>query len=129
VIYLYPNQIIHLYKKIIEQSGGSFGLRDKGLLESAVYRPQASFGGHELYTDLFSKAAALGYSLIKNHPFVDGNKRVGYIAMRLFLRLNGTDLNANTSQKLDSIMGISKGKLNEEKMTEWLKKNSSPLTK
>jgi death-on-curing family protein len=99
VNYLYPKQVLYLYQQVIQRSGGTIGLRDEGLLESAVYRPQASFGGRDLYPDLWSKAAALGHSIILNHPFVDGNKRVGFEAMRLMLRLNGYDLYAAEEAK------------------------------
>ena len=122
--YLYPTQVLYLYQHIIQQSGGTVGLRDEGLLESAVYRPQASFGGQDLYPDLFSKAAALGHSIISNHPFVDGNKRVGFEAMRLMLRVNGFDMHASTEAKFDFVMEIAKGKLNEQAIDEWLKRHS-----
>ena len=102
-------------------------MRDIGLLESAVYRPQASFGGQDLYPDLFAKAAALGHSLISNHPFIDGNKRIGFEAMRLFLRLNGYDIKASENEKFDFVMNISVKKLNEHAITEWLKKHSRKL--
>ena len=105
------------------------GLRDEGLLESAVYRPQASFGGQDLYPDLFSKTAALGHSLISNHPFVDGNKRVGFEAMRLMLRLNGRDLHASLEDKFDFVMEIARGKLNEQAIADWLKRHSRPYRK
>ena len=124
--YLLPKQVLHLYQQIIQQSGGSVGLRDEGLLESAVYRPQASCGGHDLYPDLFSKAAALGHSIISNHPFVDGNKRVGVEAMRLMLRLNGCDLHASLEVKFDFVMEIAKGKLTEQAIADWLKRHSRP---
>lgn len=74
--YLSLQEVISLHCLLIAQSGGSSGLRDRGALESAVAQPEAGFGGEELYPDLASKAAALGHSLIQNHPFVDGNKRV-----------------------------------------------------
>ena len=124
--YLYPNQIRYLYQQIIEQNRGTVGLRDEGLLESAVYRPQASFGGQDLYPDLFSKAAALGHSLIANHPFVDGNKRVGFEAMRLMLRLNGYDVHASMEAKFDFVGAIAAGKLTEQGIAEWLKQHSRP---
>lgn len=122
--YLYPKQVLYLYQHIIQQSGGTLGLRDRGLLESAVCRPQASFGGQDLYPDLFGKAAALGHSLISNHPFVDGNKRVGFEAMRLMLRLNGYDLRALTQTKFDFVMEIAKGRLREQAIADWLKQHS-----
>ena len=124
--YLYPKQVLYLYQRIIQQSGGTVGLRDEGLLESAVYRPQASFGGQDLYPDLFSKTAALGHSIISNHPFVDGNKRVGVEAMQLMLQVNGYDLHASTEAKFEFVMEIAKGKLTEQAIADWLKRHSQP---
>jgi death-on-curing protein len=108
----------------MERSGGSAGVRDQGLLESAVYRPQASFGGEDLYPDLFSKAAALGHSIIKNHPFVDGNKRPGFEAMRLMLRLNGYDVQASLDAKFNFVLAIAEGKFKEQAIADWLKHHS-----
>ena len=125
--YLHPKQVLYLYQRIIEQSGGIVGLRDEGLLESAVYRPQASFGGQDLYPDLFSKAAALGHSIISNHPFVDGNKRVGFEAMRLMLRLNRHDIHASLDATFGFVMEIAKGQLTEQGIADWLKCHSRPL--
>ena len=119
--YLYPKQISYLHQQIIAVSGGSGSVRDEGLLESAVYRPQATFGGQDLYPDLFSKAAALGHSIIQNHPFVDGNKRVGFEAMRLMLRLNGYDLKSTLNEKFKFVMGIAQGKSTEQSIADWLK--------
>lgn len=127
--YLYPRQVLYLYQQIIQLTGGTVGLRDQGLLESAVYRPQASFGGRDLYPDLFSKTAALGPSIILNHPFVDGNKRVSFEAMRLMLRLNGYDLHASLEAKLNVVMGIAKGKLTEHGIADWLEAHSQPYKK
>lgn len=123
--YLYPNQILYLHKRLVQVSGGSPGVRDQGLLESAVYRPQASFGGSDLYPDVFSKAAALGHSIVKNHPFVDGNKRTGFEAMRLFLRINGWDLRAAEDRKFRFILQIaSDPQTDEHRIAEWLKRHS-----
>ena len=127
--YLYPKQVLYLYQCIIQQTGGTMGLRDEGLLESAVYRPHASFGGQDLYPDLFSKAAALGHSIISNHPFADGNKRVGFEAMRLTLRLNDYDLHASLEDKVDVVMQIAKGELTEQTIADWLKRHSRPYRK
>jgi death-on-curing protein len=87
--YLSFEEVVSLHSLLIVQSGGSTGLRDRGALESAIAQPEASFGGESLYPTIASKAAALGHSLIQNHPFVDGNKRVGHAAMEVFLLLNG----------------------------------------
>ncbi|MBI3001220.1 MAG: type II toxin-antitoxin system death-on-curing family toxin [Deltaproteobacteria bacterium] len=122
--YLYPKQILYLHEQIMAVSGRSAGIRDEGLLESAVYRPQASFSGQDLYPDLFGKVAAVGHSLIMNHPFVDGNKRTGFEAMRLMLRLNGVDIHASIDAKFNFAMDIAKGKLREAAIADWLQKHS-----
>ena len=122
--YLYPKQILYLHQEIMERSGSGAGVRDQGLLESAVYRPQVSFGGEDLYPDLFSKAAALGHSIIKNHPFVDGNKRTGFEAMPLLLRLNGYDIRASVDVKFNFVLAIAEGKLKEQAIADWLKHHS-----
>lgn len=123
--YLYPHQLLFLHKRVIEVSGGSHGVRDQGLLESAAYRPQASFGGADLFPDVFSKAAALGHSIIKNHPFLDGNKRTGFEAMRLFLRRNGLDLKAGENAAFAFIMKIaSSSEMDEHQIAQWLESHS-----
>ena len=127
--YLHPRQVLYLYQQIIQQTGGAAGLRDEGLLDSAVYRPRASFGGQDLYPDLFSKAAALGHSIVSNHPFIDGNKRVGFEAMRLMLRLNGYDIHASLETKYEFVMDIAKGRLTEQAIADWLKQHSQPHKK
>jgi len=129
VKYLYPKQVLYLYQQITQHTGGKVGLRDEGGLESAVYRPQASFGGQDLYPDLFSKAAALGHSILSNHPFVDGNKRVGFEAMRLMLRLSGYDVHASLEVKYAFVLDVAKGKLAEQAIADWLKEHSHPYRK
>lgn len=124
--YLYPNQILYLHERILQQSGGLAGLRDGNLLESAVYRPQVTFGGKELYSDLFSKVAALGHSLIQNHPFADGNKRTGFEAMRLMLRLNGFDLQGTEKMKFQFVINVATGKYTEQEIADWLQKRCKP---
>ena len=83
--YLSLNEVLELYRRIIQQSGGLLGIRDLGGLESAVAQPRMTFGNQELYSTVIEKAAALAFSLIQNHPFVDGNKRTGHAAMETFL--------------------------------------------
>lgn len=122
--YLYPKQVLYLYKELSRQLGGSVGIRDQGLLESAVYRPQATFGGQDLYPDLFSKAAALGHSLIRNHPFVDGNKRVGYAAMYEMLNLNGFILTPSEDTAFRFVIDVASGAISEPIMADWLKQHS-----
>lgn len=124
MIYLYPRQILYLHKQIMAKAGKTAGVRDKGLLEAAVYRPQATFGGQDLYPDLFFKAAALGHALIANHPFTDGNKRAGYEAMRLMLRLNGHEIKAPIEEKYRFVMGMAEGKCEARQAAEWLRTNA-----
>jgi death-on-curing protein len=124
VKYIYPKQIVYLHEQIIQRSGGLRGLRDQNLLESAVYRPQVTFGGRDLYPDLFSKVAALGHSLILNHPFADGNKRTGFEAMRLMLRLNSYDLHASRRTKFDFVMKVALKRFTDQEMADWLSRKS-----
>jgi len=125
--YLNINQVLAIHSEVIEQAGGSRGIRDIGLLDSAVARPQATFGGKDLYSDIFSKAACLGHSLIRNHPFVDGNKRTGYMSMRLFLNINGYDIKAPEDEKYKFVIEIAKKERDEKSMAEWLKKYSQRI--
>ena len=123
--YLYPNQVLFLHKKIMEQMGSEGGVRDLGLLESAVYRPQSSFGGQDLYPDLFLKAAALIHSIVRNHPFVDGNKRTGFEAMSLFLYVNGREIKASVEESYRFVIRIAQDRsFSEENTAEWLKTHS-----
>lgn len=125
--YLYPARILYLHKRVIEVSGGAHGVRDENLLESAAYRPQATFAGSDLYPDPFSKAAALGHSLIKNRPFLDGNKRTGLEAVRLFLRMNGVDLEATEDERFQFALRIAEDKeFDEPAIAEWLKAHAKP---
>lgn len=82
--YLTLGEVVELYRSVVEQSGGSSGIRDLGALESALAQPRATFGGDDLHVTLVDKAAALGFSLILNHPFLDGNKRIGHAALETF---------------------------------------------
>lgn len=121
--YLSLQEVMSLHSLLIAQSGGSSGLRDRGALESAVAQPEASFGGKELYPDLASKAAALGHSLIQNHPFVDGNKRVGHAAMEVFLLLNGHEIAASVDDQETFVLDVASGKLSRNEMSVWLSKH------
>lgn len=118
--YLYPNQIVFIHQKIIELTGGAEGVRDQGLLESAAYRPLASFGGQDLYPTLTIKVAALTHSLSKNHPFVDGNKRTAYEAMRIILQINGFDIDANEEEKFNLMINVAEGKFTEDALAQWI---------
>lgn len=121
--YLTVGEILEIYSRIIEQSGGSFGIRDIGALESAAAQPRMTFGGEELYPSIIEKAATLGYTLIQNHPFLDGNKRIGHAAMETFLLLNGYQINASIEEQYEIILKIASGELKRKVFTEWLRKS------
>lgn len=104
----------------MEETGGSPGLRDEGLLRSALARPQASFGGHDLYPTVFEKAAALLESLVRNHPFLDGNKRMAWECFDLFLEVNGRRITASHDQSFKIMMQIIERQLTVQDIAEWL---------
>ncbi len=121
--WLTVEQVLFIHMRLLAETGGSSGLRDLALLESAVARPQATFGGAELYPDLFSTAAALMDSLIRNHPFVDGNKRVGIAAAGLFLRRNGYHLTASNLEMERFTTQVARSELSIEEVADWLRTN------
>jgi death-on-curing protein len=123
--YLTPEQILFLHARLIEETGGRHGLRDLGLLESAAARPQATFGGEDLYADLFSKAAALMDSLMHNHPFVDGNKRTAITAAGLFLVRNGYRLDATNPDLEAFTCHVAEGKPDITEIAGWLQAHST----
>lgn len=107
--YLSTLEVIYLHSVVIEETGGSSGIRDFGSLEASIALPKSTFDGQELYPTIISKAAALAHSLVGNHPFVDGNKRIGHAAMEAFLRLNHMQLKpANSDEQtfLDLASGL-----------------------
>lgn len=122
--YLTLGEVLDLYHKVMQQSGGAVGLRDLGLLESALAQPRASFSGKDFYETVEDKAAALGFSLIANHPFIDGNKRVGHAAMELFLMLNGSEIHATIDEQETLILRLASGRLNRAQLCAWLKKHA-----
>ena len=123
--YLTVAQVIDLHRRVIEEAGGSHGLRDAGSLASAVVQPAVTFGGMELYTDIAEKAAALGFSLILNHPFIDGNKRVGHASIDAFLEMNGFRLNCNIDEQESVILGVAAGTVDRDSFTAWIRAHIS----
>ncbi len=117
--YLTTVQILFLHSRLIAETGGSAGVRDVALLESAVARPQATYGGEELYPDIFAKAAALMQSLVNNHPFVDGNKRVGIAATALFLQRNGHRLVASNQEVEEFTLAVARGERSFDDIAAW----------
>lgn len=126
--YLTVEQVLFIHMRLLAETGGSPGVRDLGLLASAVARPQATFGGEDLYPDLFDKAAALLDSIIRNHPFVDGNKRVGITATGLFLRRNGWRLNATNRELETFALTVAQSVASFEQIVAWLCLHTTPTT-
>ena len=124
--YLSLAEVLDLHERLIATSGGTRGVRDIRLLESAVNQPRVTFDQTDLYPDLVSKAAALCHSLIINHPFVDGNKRVGHAAMETFLVLNGFEIDANVDEQEQIILDVAAGKLRREEFASWLSRHITP---
>lgn len=118
--YLTLIEVLELHRRIIAQSGGTLGVRDFGLLESAIAQPRMTFSGEELYASLSEKAAALGFSIIMNHPFIDGNKRTGHAALETFLVLNRMEISASVDEQENVILVIASGKMSRESFVEWL---------
>lgn len=114
-------EVLELHQLLLEQPSGSAGVRDQGGLESALAQPLMTFGGEDLYPTLVDKAAALGFSLILNHPFVDGNKRIGHAVMEVFLILNGLEIEASTDDQEQVILSVAAGEMDREDFTDWLK--------
>jgi death on curing protein len=118
--YLTLAEVLELHRRVTAQTGGAWGVRDLGALESALAQPRMTFGGEDLYATLAEKAAALGFSLIGNHPFVDGNKRVGHAALETFLLLNEHELNAEVDDAERVILGVAAGELTREQFHDWV---------
>jgi death on curing protein len=124
--YLSLEEVLTLYQQVMQQSGGTVGIRDPGSLESALAQPQMSFGGEDLYSTLVEKASALGFSLINNHPFIDGNKRIGQAAMEVFLILNSFEINASIDEQEQVVLNAASGEIAREGLTEWLNNHLVP---
>jgi death on curing protein len=116
-------EVVALHRAIIESSGGASGIRDLGSLESTLAQPRASFEGVDLHVTLAAKAAALGFSLALNHPFLDGNKRVAHAAMETFLMLNGLEIEAAVDNQERLMLDLAAGQVTREQLTDWLEKH------
>ena len=117
---LSKEQILMLHAQLIQQTGGSDGVRDYNLLDSALETPFQSFGGEELYPTIQAKAVRLGYGLIKNHCMIDGNKRIGTHVMLVFLALNGIELSYAQKELYETILNVAAGNLEYEDLLQWV---------
>ena len=122
MIKLSKEKVLLLHQLIAEETGGSVGVRDVGLLESALNNAYATFGGEELYKTKEEKAASLGFSLISNHAFVDGNKRIGVYVMLTFLEAEGIKMNCTNADVVDLGLSVASGDMKYDDILEWIKK-------
>jgi death-on-curing protein len=120
MIKLTKKQILMLHSQLIQETGGSDGLRDEGLLDSALEAPFQSYDNQDLFPTTQAKAARLGYGLIKNHAMVDGNKRIGTHAMLVFLALNGVELEYTQEELYEEILGVAAGEIEYEQLLKWI---------
>lgn len=120
MIFFDLEQVVKLHSSLIAKTGGMDGIRDENLLDSALNSLFQTFDGNELYPDIFDKASQLCYSLVENHPFADGNKRIGVHLTLLFLKLNGENIEYTQSELIDFGLGIASGKMTKDSIKEWL---------
>lgn len=125
--YLTLGEVVELHRLVLEVTGGAPGIRDLSALESAIAQPRAIFDGTDLYPTLVEKAAALCFGLVQGHPFVDGNKRVGHVALETFLVLNGSEIDAAVDDQEHFILGLAAGRISRTELTNWLRQHVKPL--
>ena len=118
--YLSVQQVESLHQRALSEHGGAPGIRDRGALESAVAQPRMTYGGQDLYPSLPEKASAIAYSLVMNHPFVDGNKRVGHAAMAVFLAANGLRLTGTTDQHEEVFLAVAANRMSRHEFARWI---------
>lgn len=121
MITLTKEQVLMLHKAIYDRFGGSCGVRDEGLLDSALEAPFQTFAGEDLYKTDLDKIVRFGYGLIRNHPFADGNKRIGALSLLTLLKLNVYDVDASNDDLTEIIMGVAAGEKDENDLREWVK--------
>lgn len=120
---LKKRQILLLHSVLIAESGGSDGVRDEVLLDSAVNTPFQTFSGQDLYPTVLEKAVRLGFGLIRNHPFIDGNKRIGTHAMLVFLNLNSITLSYEDDELISTILSVASGEMDADGLLKWIQQH------
>jgi death-on-curing protein len=124
-IYFIPKDVVlTIHTDLLQRYGGEFGIRDVGLLDSTLAQPQMDFGGRYVHKTLFDKAAAYGFHVCKNHPFIDGNKRIAFVLMDIFLQKNGWEITAPEEEAYTMMMDLASGKMSKVQLSSWLKVNS-----
>jgi death on curing protein len=119
--------VLTIHADLLQRYGGHPGLRDRNLLESALAQPRITYGGKYVHKTVFDKAAAYGYHVCKNHPFIDGNKRVAFVLMDIFLQKNGWEVVADEEEAYSMMMTLASGKLTKIQLANWLKEHCSKL--
>jgi death-on-curing protein len=123
-----PSSIVSsIHSDLLQRYGGRPGLRDPGLLDPALAQPKMTVGGKFVHKPLFDKAAAYGFHVCKNHPFVDGNKRVAFVLMDIFLQKNGWEITSNEEEAYSMMISLASGRLSKAHLSKWLKEHSSKL--
>jgi death on curing protein len=121
LVWIRDEVVLAIHRRQLAEHGGLEGIRDEGLLQSALHRPKNLLAYAESPPDLADLAAAYGYGIVKNHPFMDGNKRTAYIVMRTFLKLNRYDLQASDEEKYQIWIDLATGKISEMELAEWIR--------
>jgi death on curing protein len=129
VKFIPPEMVNIIHSDLINRYGGNPGLRDPKLLDSALAQPRMSVGGKYAHRSIFDKAASYGFHVCKNHPFIDGNKRLAFVLMDIFLQMNGSLLSASEEDAYSTMIELANGRLSKELLSYWLKKNSTKLTR
>ena len=126
-VFLGVEDVLHIHEHGIALGGGSLGLRDNSLLESAVAMPQAGFGGEYLHTDIFEMAAAYLFHIVMNHPFIDGNKRAGFSTALAFLDLNGIEVLMSQTEAYNLVIGVCEGTITKQQLAAAFRDHAVPL--
>ena len=127
MIRLTRSQVLSLHSNLIQATGGIDGVRDNALLDSALESPFQTFDGKDIYPDIQHKAARLCYSLIQNHPFIDGNKRIGVHTMLTFLSLNGIEIDCSQHELAEMGLQAASGNMNADDLVEWINDKTSQI--
>jgi death-on-curing protein len=117
-------QVIKMHRLLIQETGGSGDIRDEGLLASALNAPFQTFDGEDVYKTVQAKAAKLGFFLINNHPFIDGNKRIGTLVMLVFLKINGIEIKCTDDELIKLGLGLADGTVNNKDLLGWIIEHS-----
>jgi death-on-curing protein len=124
--FLTLDEVIAIHRKQIDRYGGSPGVRDWGLLKSAIAMPAATFGGQYLHSDFYEMAAAYLFHIVQNHPFIDGNKRVGAMAADLFLLMNDVRIVAEQDEYAEFVLGVARGETGKSSVAEFIRAHVNP---